>query len=281
MKVAYEYNELVEMIDSTLLAPTATEEQLQKLCDDAVKNKFKAVVVNPIHVKFCKKRLKDTLVKVCTVAGFPLGEDLPKVKLYSVKKACKAGAEEIDVVMCISAAKAGRWADVAKEIKKIVKAATGKRIVKVILETSYLTEEEIVKACQICVEAGARFVKTSSGFAKTDDGRVIGATTEHVALMWRAVDTQLKQMSNKDDVKRCQIKAAGGIKTYEQALALAEAGATRIGTSSAGEIAEEGRKFARIEELQAPDTDTVPPDETVEAAPAAEASADTAEKAQE
>jgi deoxyribose-phosphate aldolase len=231
----------MSMIDSTLLAPTATGEEIEKLCQDALKYGFKAVVVNPVHVKTCKKILKDTKVKVSTVAGFPLGEDLTKVKLYEVKRACKEGAEEIDVVLCISAAKAGNWKAVGQEIKKIVKAAKRRRLVKVILEASYLTDEEIERACKICVEAGARFVKTGTGYAGD-------ATTEHVALMSRAVKAQLSEMSNKNDLKRCEVKAAAGIRTYEQALALAEAGATRIGTSRAAEIAEEGAKAAQIEQ---------------------------------
>jgi deoxyribose-phosphate aldolase len=227
----------MSMIDSTLLKPTATAEEIEKLCQDALKYGFKAVVVNPIHVRTCKKILKDTKVKVATVAGFPLGEDLLKVKLFEVKRACKEGAEEIDAVMCVSAAKAGNWKAVEQEIKKIVRAA-GKRLVKVILETSYLTDEEIERACQICVEAGARFVKTGTGYAGN-------ATPEHVALMSRAVKAQLSEMSNKNDLKHCDVKAAAGIKTYEQALALAEAGAVRIGTSHAAEIAEEGAKTAK------------------------------------
>jgi deoxyribose-phosphate aldolase len=233
MKVSYDYRELMSMIDSTLLKPTATGEEIEKLCQDALKYGFKAVVVNPIHVKACKKILKDTKVKVSTVAGFPLGEDLTKVKLFEVKRACKEGAEEIDVVTRISAIKSGNWKVIEQEVKKIVKAAAKKRLVKVILEASYLTDEEIERACQICVEAGARFVKTGTGYAGD-------ATVSQVALMSRAVKAQLSEMSNKNDLKHCEVKAAAGIKTYAQALALAEAGATRIGTSRAVEIAEEG-----------------------------------------
>lgn len=244
MKVEYDYNELMSMIDSTLLKPVVTGEELQKLCEDALNYKFKAVVVNPLHVRACKKQLKDTTVKVCTVVGFPLGEELTKVKLYQTKRAVKEGADEIDVVICLSAVKKGDWKYIAGELGKIVRAVKKGRLVKVILETSYLTEEEIVKACQICVEAGARFVKTGTGFAGH-------ATPEHVALMLRSVKAQLAEMSNKNDMKHCEVKAASGIKTYEQARSLAEAGATRIGTSHAAEIAEEGAKSDRVEKREA------------------------------
>jgi len=280
MKVAYDYEEIMNMIDSTLLKPVVLKEELEKLCSDAVKFGFKSVVVNPVHVKTCKKILKDTKVKVCTVAGFPLGEELSKVKLYQVKRACKAGAEEIDFVLSLSAAKAGDWKYVGKEVKKLVKAAKRKRVVKVILEASYLTDEEIVKACQVCVEAGARFVKTGTGYAGN-------ATPEQVMAMSRAVKAQLNEMSNKNDVKRCEIKAAAGIKTFDQAREMAEYGATRIGTSSAADIAEEGMKMVIADEkanpadakqapvvaplnAEEPKTAAVEPEPVTEEAPVAE-----------
>ena len=255
MKVAYEYSELVEMIDSTLLKPFVSAEEIEQLCKDATEYGFKAVIVNPVHVKTCKKLLKDTKVKVGTVVGFPLGDDLTKIKLYEIKLAKKEGAEEIDAVMSLSAARAGDWKYIGKEIKKMVKKTKKNsvfkskkkrvnRIFKVILETSYLSDEEIVKACQVCVEAGADFVKTGTGYAGN-------ATPEHVALMLRAVKNQLSELSNKDDKKYCGVKASAGIRTYEQANALAEAGATRIGTSHAAEIAKEGKKFDRAAKSEA------------------------------
>ncbi len=237
MKFSVEFaKEVTEKIDSTLLKPTAVSADIEKLCKDAVEYGFKAVCVNPINVPACKAALKDTPVKVCTVVGFPLGEELTKVKLFALKKALKAGADEIDMVMCISAAKMGRWDYVGKEIKKLARAA-GKAVLKVIIEACYLTQDEIKTACEVAVKNGARFVKTSTGYGTS------GAKAEDVTLIHNAVTATLK--TDKPDVLRCEVKAAGGIKTYEQAKAMVEAGATRIGTSNGVGIAIEGAEATK------------------------------------
>ena len=250
MKIIIENaNEVLEKIDSTLLTPVASAADIEKLCNDALASGFKAVVVNPVNVAICKKLLKDSLVKVCTVVGFPLGEDLTKVKVFETKRALKAGADEIDMVMCISAAKAGRWDYVGKEIKKIAKICKVK-VLKVIIETCYLTDTEINQACEAAVKNRARFVKTSTGYGTA------GAKTEQVLMMNDTVATVLK-MNFKQDDARCEVKAAGGIKTYEQAKAFVEAGATRIGTSNAMEILQE----SAAQEKRAPkkEVDSAPP----------------------
>ena len=230
-RIVEKASEVLEKIDSTLLSPVAAAADVEKLCNDALTAGFKAVVVNPVNVAACKKLLKDSLVKVCTVVGFPLGEDLTKVKLFETKRALKAGADEIDMVMCISKAKAGEWNYVGKEIKKIAKICKVK-VLKVIIETCYLTETEIKQACHTAVMNGARFVKTSTGYGTA------GAQLEQVALMNDEVEQVLKDNFKQDDA-RCLVKASGGIKTYEQAKAFVEAGAMRIGTSNAMEILEE------------------------------------------
>ena len=228
MKITVEYaKEVIEKIDSTLLCPDAVSDDIQKLCTEAVANGFKAVCVNPINVPACKAALKETMVKVCTVVGFPLGEELTKVKVYAARKALKAGADEIDFVMCISAAKMGRWDYVGKEIKKITRLA-GKVVVKVIIETCYLTRDEIRTACEVAVKNGARFIKTSTGYGTA------GAKVDDVAFIHNMVTETLK--TDKPDALRCEVKASGGIKTFAEAKAFVEAGATRIGTSTAAEI---------------------------------------------
>ena len=231
MKITVEYaKEVLEKIDSTLLRPDAVSADVEKLCHDASTAEFKAVCVNPVNIASAKAILKETQVKVCAVIGFPLGEDMTAVKVFQAKKALKAGADELDVVMCISAAKMGRWDYVGKEIKKITKLAK-KAVVKVVIETCYLTETEIKQACEAAVRNGARFVKSSTGYGPT------GAKVEDIELMHETVTEVLKTF--KDDTARCEIKASGGIKTYEQARAFVEAGATRIGTSNAIDILEQ------------------------------------------
>jgi deoxyribose-phosphate aldolase len=237
MKITVERaTEVLEKLDSTLLSPTATAADIEKLCNDALAGGFKAVVVNPVNVAACHKILKESLVKVCTVVGFPLGEDLTKVKVFETKRALKAKADEIDMVMCISAAKAGRWEYVGKEIGKIAKLCR-KRVLKVIIETCFLTDAEIKQACEVVVRNGARFVKTSTGFGSA------GAVLANVEIMHDTVSDILKTF--KQDDARCEVKASGGIKTFEQAKAFVEAGATRIGTSSAMEILAESKGFER------------------------------------
>lgn len=200
-------------IDHTLLKPEATYEKIEKLCEEAKEYNFASVCVNGYWVSTCAKLLKGTEVKVCTVVGFPLGAMTSKAKAFETKEAIENGAQEIDMVMNIGAFKTGYYDKVKEDIEAVVSAATG-HCVKVILENCLLTKEEIVKACQLCVEAKATFVKTSTGFS------VSGATTEDVKLM-------------RDTVKgKCKVKAAGGVRTYEDMEQMIKAGANRIGTSA-------------------------------------------------
>ncbi|HHU28253.1 TPA: deoxyribose-phosphate aldolase [bacterium] len=205
-----EYNKL---IDHTLLKSDAREEDIIKLCEEAKTYHFASVCVNPTHVKLCKELLKDSDVKVCTVVGFPLGANSPLVKGYETKIAIEDGADEIDMVINIGALKDQKFDLVEEDIMEVVKNANG-RTVKVIIEACLLTEEEKVKACWCALKANANFVKTSTGFSKH------GATIEDVALMKKVVGDKL------------EVKAAGGVRSYEDMVNMVKAGATRIGTSS-------------------------------------------------
>jgi deoxyribose-phosphate aldolase len=202
------------MIDHTLLKPEATEDMIEKLCNEAKENGFAAVCVNPFYVKKAKELLKGTEVKVATVVGFPLGANVKEVKAFEAKKAIEDGAEEIDMVINIGALKNRDYKTVKEDIKAVVEEARGKAIVKVIIETCLLTDEEKVKACELAKEAGAHYVKTSTGFNGS------GATVEDIKLMKKVVGESMK------------IKASGGIRDYEAAKAMIDAGASRIGTSS-------------------------------------------------
>ncbi len=208
-------------IDHTNLRAYATEDDIIRLCDEAKEYGFYAVCVNPYRVRLAKERLKGTDVKVASVIGFPLGATPTEVKVFEAKKALEDGADELDMVINIGALKDGNYEYVRKDIEEVVKVAREKgAIVKVIIETCYLTDEEKVKACELAKEAGAHFVKTSTGFGTG------GATVEDVRLMRKVVGPEMG------------VKAAGGIRTYEQAVAMIEAGATRIGTSSGVKIVE-------------------------------------------
>ena len=208
-------------IDHTNLRAYATEDDIIRLCDEAKEYGFYAVCVNPYRVRLAKERLKGTDVKVASVIGFPLGATPTEVKVFEAKKALEDGADELDMVINIGALKDGDYEYVRKDIEEVVKVAREKgAIVKVIIETCYLTDEEKVKACELAKEAGAHFVKTSTGFGTG------GATVEDVRLMRKVVGPEMG------------VKAAGGIRTYEQAVAMIEAGATRIGTSSGVKIVE-------------------------------------------
>jgi len=227
MIVYYNHDEIVKMLDSTLLRPDIIDADLTALCEDAKRFGFPAVIVNPCNVKYCRKLLKDSDVKVGTVIGFPLGETL-KTKLTQIKQAKKDGAQDLDIMISLSALKNGRWDLLAREMKKLMAACKGKTV-KVIIETCYLTREEIIKACELCVSLKVRFVKTSTGYGTA------GATLENVELMLQAIKDAPRDYDK--DLFPCQIKASGGIKTYLDAKLLAEAGAFRIGTSHAREIA--------------------------------------------
>ena len=208
------YNKL---IDHTNLHQDATRADIEKLCLEAIEYNFMSVCVNPCYVSFCADILKNSDVKVCTVIGFPLGSNTTQIKVDETTDALVNGADEIDMVINVSALKNGDYDYVLNEIKSI-KEACKDHILKVILETCLLTDEEIIKACELSKEAGADFVKTSTGFSKG------GATTHAVKLMRCTVGENFG------------VKASGGIKTHEDLLAMVEAGASRIGTSNGTKI---------------------------------------------
>jgi len=204
---------LNKYIDHTLLKPDASQEQIMNLIEEATEHDFASVCVNPTWVAFAAQALKGTDVKVCTVIGFPLGANTPEVKAFEAEDAIQNGADEIDMVINIGALKSQDYELVEKDIRAVVEAAKG-TLVKVIIETCLLTDDEKVKACQIAQKAGADFVKTSTGFSTG------GATVADVALMRKTVGPNMG------------VKASGGARSYEDALAFIEAGATRIGASS-------------------------------------------------
>ena len=211
---------LNKYIDHTLLKPESTTTQILKLCEEAKKYDFASVCVNPTHIALCAKALQGSDVKVCTVIGFPLGANTSATKAFETKDAIANGAQEIDMVLNIGALIEGNYELVKQDIKAVHDAANG-TLVKVIFETCLLTDEQIVKACQICMEVGVEYVKTSTGFNKS------GATFEVVKLM-------------SDTVKgKCLVKAAGGVRCFDDALKMVnECGASRLGTSSGVAIME-------------------------------------------
>ncbi len=205
--------ELAAMIDHTILKASATEDDVRRLCSEAKAHKFASVCVNPVHVPLVSRELKDSGVLTCCVIGFPLGANATEIKAAEAEFAVSQGAEELDMVINIGAMKAGDVDSVRKDISAVVDASAG-RTVKVIIETCYLNEEEIKAACRAAMEAKAHFVKTSTGFGSG------GATVEHIRLMRETVGSTMK------------VKASGGVRTYDDAVAMAEAGADRIGASS-------------------------------------------------
>lgn len=210
---------LAGMIDHTLLKPDATPDQVAQLCFEAKKYAFASVCINPAWVPLCAQLLQGSPVKVCTVIGFPLGASAPEVKAFETKNAIDQGATEIDMVINIGALKARDLELVARDIFGVVQTAHARDvIVKVILETTLLSDEEKTLACLISKEAGADFVKTSTGFAGG------GATAHDVALMRRVVGPEMG------------VKASGGVRTYEDAESMVKAGATRIGASAGVKI---------------------------------------------
>lgn len=215
--------EINQYIDHTLLKPDATRAQIKKIIEEAKEYNFFSVCINPFWVPLAHEELKDTSVKVCTVIGFPLGANTSAVKEYETTDAIKNGANEVDMVINIGALKGGEYEVVKEDIQKVVAASKEKALVKVIIESSLLTDEEIVKACELAKEAGADFVKTSTGFANG------GASVHAVELMRKTVGSEMG------------VKASGGIHSYEDAKALIDAGATRIG-ASAGIAIVEGAK---------------------------------------
>lgn len=209
-----EYNKL---IDNTLLKADATKDEIIALCDESKKYNFKSVCINPDFIPTAKEALKGSDVLVCTVIGFPLGSMSTKAKAFEAKDAVEMGADEIDMVINISALKDKNYEYVLNDIKEVRKATMGKTL-KVILECCLLTKEEIVIASKFCVEANADFVKTSTGFSKW------GAKVEDVKLMRETVGPNVG------------VKAAGGVRTHEEMLEMVENGATRIGTSSGAKL---------------------------------------------
>ena len=212
--------QLNKYIEHTLLKQDATKNELVKLLDEAKENSFIGVCVNPVNVSFAKDYLKDTEVKVVTVVGFPLGQMTTEVKILETIDAVNNGADEIDMVINVGKLKDKDYEYITKEIFGIKAACQGK-LLKVILETDLLTSEEIKVASELCVKAGADFVKTSTGFVK--DG--VGAKVEDVKLMFETVKNA-----------GLGVKASGGVRDKETALMMIEAGATRIGTSSGVKI---------------------------------------------
>lgn len=212
------------MIDHTLLKPDATKEMISKLCQEAMDYNLGQICVNPYHVSYCKELLKDSNVKIATVVGFPLGANTKEVKAFETKDAIANGAGEIDMVINIGALKDKDYDLVREDISAVVEASHPHAIVKVIIETCLLSDEEKRIACKLSMEAGADFVKTSTGFSTG------GATVEDIKLMKSVVGDML------------QIKASGGVRDLASAQAMIQAGATRLGTSSGLKIVEELNK---------------------------------------
>ena len=210
---------IVRYIDHTILKPWATKKDIAKLCDEAKKYRFCSVCVNPYNVRQAAELLAGTDVKVCTVIGFPLGANAPEIKAAEARAALADGADEIDMVINVGALKAGDTDVVREDIAGVVAAAEGK-VVKVIIETMLLEDNEKVTACTIAKDAGAHFVKTCSGFT---DG---GATVEDIRLMRRTVGDGFG------------VKASGKVRDYEKAISMIEAGANRLGVGAGVEIAE-------------------------------------------
>lgn len=214
---------LAKYIDHTILKANVTKEDVKKVCDEAKKYNFFSVCINPCFVSFVAKELEGTDVKVTSVIGFPLGANTSDVKALETKQAITDGANEIDMVINVSALKDKDYDYVLNDIKSVVEALEGKAILKVIIETCLLTDEEKVKACELSKEAGAHFVKTSTGFSTG------GATVEDIALMRKTVGPKLG------------VKASGGVRDADGARAVIEAGASRIGASSSVLIVTGGR----------------------------------------
>jgi deoxyribose-phosphate aldolase len=218
MKLSRE--ELAKLLDSTVVKATATRNEIETLCRESIEYRFQCAVVNPVYVKYAATFLKGSSVKVCSTVGFPFGVSLPDIKALEALKAVEDGAEELDMVINLSALKSRDYDTVKQDIAAVVdvKRLSKDIIVKVIIETAYLTKEEKIIACKLVKEAGADFVKTSTGLFGG------GATVEDVRLM--------RQTIGKD----MGVKAAGGIRTYTDVVAMVEAGANRIGTSTAVQI---------------------------------------------
>lgn len=207
-------NNIANMIDHTILKAFVTKEDVIDICKEAKENGFFSVCINPTHIELVKKELQGSDVKVCTVIGFPLGTNTPEVKAFETKDAIAKGADEVDMVINIGALKDKNYDLVEKDIKAVVDAADKKALVKVIIETCYLTDEEKKIACELAVKAGTDYVKTSTGFGTG------GSTPADIKLMREAVGSDIG------------VKASGGVRNNQDAIAVIEAGATRIGASA-------------------------------------------------
>ncbi|MDP5274978.1 deoxyribose-phosphate aldolase [Chengkuizengella axinellae] len=205
---------IAKMIDHTALNPTTSKSQIEKLCEEAKEFQFASVCVNPTWVETASSLLKDAGVDICTVIGFPLGANTPETKAFETTNVIKNGATEVDMVINIGALKDKNDELVERDIRAVVEAAKGKALTKVIIETCLLTDEEKERACRLSVKAGADFVKTSTGFSTG------GATVEDIALMRKTVGPDIG------------VKASGGVRSLQDAEAMINAGATRIGASS-------------------------------------------------
>jgi len=214
LKAGFAQASLARYIDHTLLKPESTQAQVDKLCAEAIEYKFYSVCVNSTWVAQCARKLRGTGVKVCAVVGFPLGAMDSRAKNLETRYAVENGASEIDMVINVGALKSGDLKTVEEDMRAVLRACRQTTVMKVIIECALLTDAEKVLACQIAKKAGAQFVKTSTGFAAS------GATVQDVALMRRTVGPELG------------VKAAGGIRSTEDALAMIQAGATRLGTSA-------------------------------------------------
>jgi deoxyribose-phosphate aldolase len=209
---------VASIIDHTVLKPETTPEDIKKICKEAVENKFASVCVNSCYVKLVSEEVKGSEVKVCTVIGFPLGAAATESKAFETKNAIEKGAQEVDMVINIGMLKAMNHDYVRNDIKAVVEAAKGRALTKVIIESCLLTDEEKVMACKLAKEAGADFVKTSTGFSKW------GAKVEDIKLMRETVGSEMG------------VKASGGVHSFEDAVNMIEAGASRIGASSSLKI---------------------------------------------
>ncbi|WP_195250777.1 deoxyribose-phosphate aldolase [Romboutsia sp. 1001713B170207_170306_H8] len=207
-------NKIENMIDHTVLKATTTKEDVIKVCNEAKEHNFFSVCINPTHVELAKKELEGSNVKVCTVIGFPLGANTPEVKAFETKDAIAKGADEVDMVINIGALKDKNYDLVEKDIKAVVDAANKNALVKVIIETCYLTDEEKKIACELAVKAGTDYVKTSTGFGTG------GSTPEDIKLMRDTVGPHIG------------VKASGGVRCKKDADAVINAGASRIGASA-------------------------------------------------
>ena len=214
-----EKKELVKYIDHTILSPDSKIENIKNVCNEAIEHGFKGVCINPFHVEETTKQLENTSVKTISVIGFPLGSSKTKIKLEETKQALDDGADEIDMVANIGHIKDHKWDKIQHEIEEIYNTVSSHNgLLKVIIETGYLTDEEKEKAAKSCLNAGANYVKTCTGFGPGQ------ATVDDISLLHRIGDNKMK------------VKASGKIRTYEQALELIKAGASRIGASKSVEM---------------------------------------------